>query len=160
MPPHLYHYSAEPFMFDPTRTYRQDPSAKDQVFKPRGLWLSVEPDDDPDERTWRTWCVAEDFHLEALVHRTEITLALGADILWLRTAADIRRFDQTYRRRLWDAVDAIDWPTVVTQTQGLIIAPYQWSVRLDLLWYYGWDCASGCIWDAGAVRIVAPCDVS
>ena len=30
--------------------------------------------------------------------------------------------------------------------------------RLDMetRWYYGWDCASGCVWDASAVQSVEP----
>ena len=46
----------------------------------------------------------------------------------------------------------IDWPKVAERYDGIIIAPYQWSRRLDgPMWYYGWDCASGCVWRARAV---------
>ena len=47
----------------------------------------------------------------------------------------------------------MDWGYLATQYQGLIIAPYLWDLRLfGPAWYYGWDCASGCIWDLTAVE--------
>ena len=27
---------------------------------------------------------------------------------------------------------------------------------MELFWYYGWDCASGCIWDPAAVAEIKP----
>ena len=40
----------------------------------------------------------------------------------------------------------IDWKKAARKYGGLIITPYQWDMRFELLWYYGWDCASGVIW--------------
>jgi hypothetical protein len=48
----------------------------------------------------------------------------------------------------------IDWLRVAQKSAGIIIAPYIWERRLHLPWYYGWDCASGCVWDAAAVLSV------
>lgn len=44
---------------------------------------------------------------------------------------------------------------------GIVITPYVWSMRLDrsAFWYYGWDCASGCIWNASAVAELVPLPV-
>lgn len=41
--------------------------------------------------------------------------------------------------------------TLMDQEGG---APYQWRRRNErgFSWYYGWDCASGCIWRASAIR--------
>jgi len=36
---------------------------------------------------------------------------------------------------------------VSKEYDGIEIAPYQWDARLSLIWYYGWDVASGCIWN-------------
>ena len=49
-----------------------------------------------------------------------------------------------------------NWDDVVRQYDGLIIAPYQWAKRCDYSWYYGWDCASGVIWNLRAVASVKP----
>ena len=49
----------------------------------------------------------------------------------------------------------INWQPLTEQYAGIIISPYQWKRRLDGRasdWYYGWDCASACIWDLSAVR--------
>ena len=50
---------------------------------------------------------------------------------------------------------APDWARVGEAYPGIIIAPYIWSRRLDgPMWYYGWDCASGCVWDPSVVRSI------
>ncbi|QBI98814.1 hypothetical protein SEA_BOBBY_184 [Mycobacterium phage Bobby] len=48
--------------------------------------------------------------------------------------------------------DWIDWGKVAADYGGIIIAPYQWSRRMDPHWYYTWDCASGCIWNLEAIE--------
>lgn len=48
---------------------------------------------------------------------------------------------------------AIDWSAVAAQYGGILIAPYQWKRRLELTWYYGWDCASGCAWDLSLIEL-------
>jgi hypothetical protein len=46
----------------------------------------------------------------------------------------------------------IDWPVVAEGWAGVEINPYLWKRRLNGgMWYYGWDCASGCIWDKRAI---------
>ena len=49
----------------------------------------------------------------------------------------------------------IDWHAVAQAYAGIEIAPYCWSLRFEyeFLWYYGWDCASGCVWELSAVRV-------
>lgn len=131
--------------FDPTRTYDQaTPSA---VGKPWGLWLSVDDD-------WRRWCdddsgwtVADPHYFEV---DTEACLALSS-------AEDIDALTREYGipesgfRSDW--IHKIDWARVAERYAGIVIAPYIWSRRLDggASWYYGWDCASACIWDLSAL---------
>lgn len=52
-------------------------------------------------------------------------------------------------RRLFDQ---IDWPKLSQTYGGVEIAPYIWKKRLESMWYYPWDCASGCIWNVNAVK--------
>ncbi len=47
--------------------------------------------------------------------------------------------------------DLIDWPKVAEAYSGIEICPYLHKKR-DVMWYYGWDVASGCIWDADGVE--------
>jgi hypothetical protein len=148
----LVHFSAEPL------TAVHSVEQEEPHFKPRGLWVSVEGNGDG----WRDWCEGESFNLHCLAHETEILLKPDARILRLQSAADIDALTDRFHvrppglflsSRLW-----IDWTVIASAHQGIIIAPYIWERRLDpgAEWYYAWDCASGCIWDADAVAAVSP----
>lgn len=117
--------------------------------KPCGLWVSVDGPDD-----WAAWC-AEQFRDTAAQHRHIVTLAEGHDVLVIDTARGLVQFSEAYGKTHWLGGDAcIDWAAVAKRHQGVIVAPYQRSARYDLMWYYGWDCASGCIWDPAAIASV------
>jgi hypothetical protein len=120
--------------------------------------VSVDGEDD-----WPSWCHSEGFCEDRLVHRFRITLADDANILQLVGEGGIRSLTQEYgvtpqgitgRFGLRDS-HWIDWPRIAQQYKGVIISPYCWGSRLEVAWYYGWDCASGCIWDASAIASVA-----
>lgn len=147
----LSHYSRDPHVIprsvDPgaaARRHRYD--------KPTGLWVSVDGPDD-----WPSWCREEDFRdVDAQFHH-RVTLVPSARVLLLTGYDEILAFSRTYysgdpRRVYW----GLEWTRVMGDYQGIIIAPYSWEARLsqDTSWYYSWDCASGCIWDAGAIAAV------
>lgn len=121
-----------------------------KAFKPRGLWVSVEGPDD-----WPSWCRSEEFGVERLTHVHEIELFPAANILRIQNAGGIDRFTDEFaiERDRFQGFK-IDWPTIAERWQGIVIAPYIRSRRLSdhVSWYYGWDCASGCIWDASAIK--------
>lgn len=48
----------------------------------------------------------------------------------------------------------IDWQAVASDHDGIIISPYNWPARHEMIWYYPWDCASGCIWNADAITSI------
>lgn len=145
----LVHYSDQPL--GQIRKIEQG----DDMFKPRGLWVS----DDDCKTNWYSWCMAEDFRLDHLTHVHDITLAVNANILILKTISDIDSFTDEWRR---DSKDddffrfEMPWARICAQYQGLIITPYLWQRRLtrEVGWYYSWDCASGCIWDPNAIASV------
>ncbi len=131
--------------------------------KPCGLWVSA--DDHADN--WRDWCLSERFGLERLTHVHDVELvpgALGGRVLHLDGAADLDRFTGEFARSdpQYSAIGRaergyiIDWPVVAARWDGIVIAPYIWERRLSnhAGWYYGWDCASGCIWNARAVASI------
>ena len=60
----LLHYSAEPLL-----TIRSVAQQRPEHFKPSGLWVSAEGEDD-----WPTWCRDTDFHVELLACVTEVRL--------------------------------------------------------------------------------------
>ena len=147
----LIHYTNEKFSLEP-RKYDQA-----ECFwqaKPNGLWISVAGEDD-----WENWCKSEGFNLENLAISYEIKIKKDAHILHLKTAQEIRDFSMLYilPTRYWDSDSdtyQIKWDKVKEKYQAIIISPYQWSCRLALetCWYYGWDCASGCIWDLDCIE--------
>lgn len=152
MLPALYHYSAKPVVLD--RAYRDESSG---AYKPLGLWVSVPGADD-----WPAWCRAEDFCVEKLAVAHRVTLAADANVLLLATAAELDAFAARFghvpewAQGLSFPHLEIDWAAVVRRWQGLVIAPYQWERRFTHHWYYGWDCASGVLWDLRAVAAVEP----
>lgn len=147
----LIHYTNEKFSLE-RREY--DQNELNWHAKPNGLWVSVEGKCD-----WKWWCNAESFNLENLAVSYELKLKEDANILYLSTADDIRDFSKLYHlstRSLDSEYDSyqINWNKVKQKYQGIIISTYQWDCRLahDTYWYYGWDCACGCIWDLDCIE--------
>lgn len=147
----LIHYSNKPLL----EVWSVPPAMQKAHFKPRGLWVSVEGDDD-----WKSWCLSEDYECQSLSNPHEIHLAKTANILRLSCSDQLRGFTKRYglRFRSGSVIIDIDWPEVTSHYDGIIIAPYVWECRLDTTntWYYSWDCASGCIWNASAVAKIVP----
>ncbi len=121
-------------------------------WKPEGLWYGV-------DRDWERWCEAEKMDW---IGRYEYQLQIDeSKILVLSSAKELFQFtkefgveppysygsDPAQFKYLW-----IDWPAVAKKWHGIEIAPYIWECRHKLMWYYGWDCASGCIWDVKAIK--------
>jgi hypothetical protein len=127
--------------------------------KPCGCWIT-----DDSDNCWVRWCLAESFGLKELTHKHEVVLD-ESRILILRTPADLDLFTdeysvikplgERYNMALGERYNmvCIDWKKVASCWDGLIITPYIWQRRLNdrCSWYYGWDCASGCIWKASAI---------
>ncbi len=153
----LEHYSKELLNFDRSRVYDQRPES---WHKPRGFWVSVKGEDD-----WPSWAESENFYWpENFKHRYEVTVREGANVLRLSTISQIRDFHERFNGPLAGAVDPVysdllkgyvDWRKVVAEYDGIIIAPYQWPIRMDsvIRWYYSWDVASGCFWNLDVIDI-------
>lgn len=141
----LIHYSGE-------GVTRVDSLAQEQrnqgCFKPCGFWVSVEGNGDG----WKEWCEAEEFRLENLACVHAVTLAPTAHLIFLTDVEGMDAFTQRYAQEPRN--EYVDWKRVAQDYQGILIAPYLHERRFDPMWYYCWDCASGCIWDAIAVSSV------
>jgi hypothetical protein len=100
--------------------------------KPRGLWVSVDGEDD-----WPTWCKREEYRLDRLTNRFAVTLADDANVLHLSTVDEVLAFAAEHAGECCAITHAIDWVRVAKKYQGIIIAPYQWSLRSDnrTAWY-------------------------
>lgn len=133
--------------FDHQHVYEQN-----GAYKPRGFWVSVQGEHD-----WPDWCYDEGWKLDSLKHAYRVALKPTACVLVINTLAGLDKFHCRYtqRRQAHDLRHReVDWTRVREQHDGLIIAPYRHERRLEYMWYYGWDCASGVIWDLTAVDSV------
>jgi hypothetical protein len=144
--PILYHWSALPVERLDSRPYKQGLG-----MKPNGLWFDCDED-------WVRWCRAEEFGLPRLAFRHRVEVLDLTRILKLCTAEDLAKFTLKFRQSDNPYIWSIDWPDIRDKFSGIIIAPYIWECRLDdrAFWYYSWDCASGCVWDIGNIRLGPP----
>lgn len=153
------HYSRNPLQHSELVSKNQTDQTDEYnpYHKPKGLWIT-----DDSEYNWERWVREEDFCTEKFVCKSQIDLDL-TDIHWIK---NLRQFDafnkkfsmETKALGLPRLVDkTINWQLVASHYKGVIITPYQGQRRLNrnCNWYYGWDVASGCIWNISAVRSCA-----
>jgi len=111
--------------------------------KPLGLWYAC-------GREWLNWTTQHEFRAEFdHVYRLHVDASY---LLILHTLTELDRFNDQYTHTVglrWP-----NWHTVSQTYAGIEICPYQWGRRLEYSWYYGWDVASGCIWDTNIVQEV------
>lgn len=160
IPTKLFHYSKNPIEKLTKEFYEDNHYIERFVMgKPIGFWLSVE--DFEDDQNWKTWCQDEEFYLTHLKHCYSVRLKPTAKILYLSTTEELNTFSNAYGSPIPGMPSCssyfyqIDWSDIYDKYDGIIIAPYNWECRLQnpkTSWYYGWDCASGCIWNIDAIE--------
>lgn len=144
----LEHFSGKPLIVNPKWPYLQA-----ATHKPHGLWVSVKGEDD-----WPHWCADEDYRPDKSQYVTQIEVDLSR-ILVLDTVDKIDSFTRSYlpdNKVSQYSYIFINWHKVSEEYDGIIIAPYQWDARYGVnVWYYGWDAASGCIWNLDAITRIS-----
>lgn len=143
----LSHFSAGAFRLDKGRAYKQ--VSPPHNLKCKGLWLS----DESTEHGWKWWCEGNDFALDRLAVETKFRCDTSRWAVLTDNHA-IREFHWNYAKEVFPGLRYIDWPAVAGRYAGILISPYSWELRLahDFLWYYGWDCASACVWDLSTIE--------
>ena len=154
----LIHYSDAPFVLNKTMVYENRCFGMDSSGpKPNGLWVSVED-------AWKNWCLDELFYLEYIKHCSEVVIKPDANILTMSTEEELFSFSDKYpiEASYFSGLGYVDWSAVTKDYGGVIIAPYLWGCRNNQksMWYYGWDVASGCIWDLACIEGVYLMDYS
>jgi len=146
----LIHFSKEP-VSKVSNTIKQEVGDK-----PSGFWVSDEGSNA--ERGWKGWCNGEEFNLSYFVYENEILLNDNANLLFIQTVNELDIFHLKYSEALrgmerWGK-NAIDWRKVADDYGGILITPYLYERRFTkgMDWYYGWDCASGCIWNNKIIK--------
>lgn len=129
------------------------PNKSDLTLKPDGLWYGVDD-------SWYRWCLSESFGgIGTYIY--EIKLRPKTNILFLDTKQKVLSFSKEYART--DDIFAkmnstwIDWARVMADFDGIDVNPYFYDMRFEfgLMWYYGWDVPSGCVWRGTAVKSVS-----
>lgn len=165
LPTKLFHYSKHEIpklLQDYHNKCRKDMAP---MGKPWGFWLSIE--DYENDQNWKTWCEGEEFRLCGLKYRYAVKLKPSAKILFISTTDELEAFSLKYKgndiedyrqfTKIFDDppyIYHIKWEDIYALYDGIIIAPYNWGCRMgqSTSWYYGWDCASGCIWNIDAME--------
>lgn len=117
--------------------------------KPDGLWYGF-------GNEWIDWTeTAGQERKGEYVYEVDIN---GSNILQIKDYSEIVRFTQEYMSSMQivpGVIFDIDWSRIAAIYDGIEINPYIYQDLLDdkFLWYYGWDVASGCIWNLDNVNI-------
>jgi hypothetical protein len=83
-----------------------------------------------------------------------------ASILFIRNVVEFDKFEKEYSVSKRARIKyEIEWGEVAKHYGGIEICPYQSSRRYSS-WYYGWDVASGCVWDSSAIKEIRPLNKS
>lgn len=118
-------------------------SNTNQIGKPAGFWFGVGSE-------WVDWTEYEmpDWKGDNL-YSVEVD---ESQCLVIQDEFDFKDFSRTYGTP--DGL--IDWGRVSKDHKGVIIREYFPKYRMNpyYRWYYSWDIASGCVWDASAIRQV------
>lgn len=141
-------------------------------YKPLGLWWGVGD-------SWMQWCMSE--MKEWLCPYIYEIVLNEENVLRIDTIKKFEKFEEKYATvPPWLKVDGhdavmnllynnakqqsesksrhnfsshyIDYAKLSKEYGGIEIPNYFWEKRMSSMWYYGWDCASGCAWDVGAIK--------
>jgi hypothetical protein len=125
-------------------TFNQVPIEKQsQGAKPRGLWYGVGP-------SWIDWVRSEmpDWEVDNI-----FKIDIDVDkILKITNSEELLVFNKNYGVKT-QYYNVIDWAKVASDYGGIEISPYNYKLRMEreVFWYYGWDVASGCVWNEGVI---------
>ncbi len=122
--------------------------------KPKGLWYAA-------GKEWIEWVEREMPHW---MGDRFYKITPSSKVLKINTLAKFQAFVQAYgemKPSMFQGQEPqpqfdqyIDWRRVAKDYPGIEIAPYRQDCRLEYAWYYGWDVASGCIWDKSGIKSI------
>jgi hypothetical protein len=127
--------------------------ATDWGAKPDGLWFSV-----GDGADWRELCVRKRWSLDGLKYQIEIVFSETANIWHVESAVGIDALTAEYGKERNDGKQSIDWSRIAKKFAGIVIAPLcvERCNCERTRWYNCWECSCGCVWRAGAVKLLRP----
>lgn len=108
--------------------------------KPMGLWYGI-------GSSWVDWVRGNmpEWELDNLFKIDVNTKRM----LIISTSEELLLFNKKYGTVIMGFLEVIDWSRVAADYGGIEIS--ELGMGGEVSWYYGWDVASGCIWDDGIV---------
>ena len=120
------------------------------TMKPSGFWYGFGGE-------WIDWCRSEMPNWTGkYIYGVDVD---NINILRITTHMELMQFSREYQSDVSDtgyrreAGESIDWKMVASKYDGIEINPYQFEARMQYMWYYGWDIASGCVWNLKNVKL-------
>ena len=134
--------------------------------KPEGLWYECQ---DGSSTSWKDFCdagLSGGYHhsvspsgVRSVRYDSSFNVVLADNGYHMLNIPDVHSFDKF--SEMYGVPhpvfpddpeeNMIDWPRVAKDYAGIEICPYLDS-RRDIMWYYGWDVASGCVWDPSGIK--------
>lgn len=115
--------------------------------KPTGLWWGCNGE-------WLEWCSSE---MPEWIKPYVYEVTPPERLLKVTTFEEYEAFCDRYVPKgymlRWDRMP--NWGTIAESYSAIEISPYRHERRLEDVWYYGWDCASGCAWRDAKVKLIA-----
>lgn len=109
--------------------------------KPKGFWYGFGSE-------WIDWTRSE---MPEWVGKYIYSIDIGnTNVLQIKTHMELMQFNREYESGPYKY---IDWKKVASKYDGIEINPYQYEARFQYMWYYGWDIASGCVWNLSNVKL-------
>lgn len=131
-----------------------DDKIRGGVGKPKGIWFSV-------GTAWIDWC--QD-NWQSWVAKRSVEFDLSACRLKVVKTAESKAFEEEYGipqmpgLPRYPALETPDWARLLAEGyDGIIVPDYRRTWGWDEaqgVWWYGWDCPSGCVWNASKIRIL------
>jgi len=137
--------SSKDFKLNKSKIYYQSGSSD----KPKGLWYQI-------NGSWNEWCSIEMPHW--LDDKVDWELSIDkSNVLIIDTLEKFNLFETKYQAKhpYLPSNNYIDWKKVCKDYDGIEIPNYMYSKRFSSMWYYGWDVASGCIWNLKKVKVLS-----
>lgn len=114
------------------------------LYKPTGFWYQV-------DNGWEDWMLMEDW--QPMVYKYKYSVDVSdLNILYIQSASELDIFTEKFKINE-KYLETINWLEVIKLYDGVEIAPYIYERRLTRMWYYGWDCASGVVWNIDNVKL-------
>lgn len=133
------------YKYTPTVEPPDWPTRKAGMFKPVGLWLSVED-------AWEEWCHREQFGLDRVAWRHPVTVLDHARVLMLdNLSTEFDEFHNQYTRDS-DRSGVPAWDRVARDWDVLMLYPWTRPPLGELAKRYRWDSS----WDCPSAVVLSP----